>query len=64
MPRRVHPPGDEKAAYQYEQYLKANDPHYGESNRDICPIGPDDWHENLLAPEPDFPVEVLEDQNA
>jgi len=49
--RPVHPPDDDKAAYQYRQYLKANDPDH-----------PSNWHENRLDPEPGFPVKVLEKQ--
>lgn len=44
--RPRHPTDDDKAAYQYEQYLKSNDPNETHKN---------EWHENLLAPEPDFP---------
>lgn len=47
--RPQHPPDDDKAAYQYEQYLEANDP-----DRQFDP--------NDLGVEPDFPVEVLEQQ--
>jgi len=46
-----HPTDDDKAAYQYEQYLQANNPNVTHEN---------EWHENLLAPEPDFPGEVFE----
>jgi len=47
-----HPPDDGKAAYQYAQYLKANDPTRQDTEYD--PQG--------LGVEPDFPVEVLEQQ--
>jgi len=39
----------ERAEWEYQQWLKANDPDH-----------PSNWHPNRLDPEPGFPTEVLE----
>ena len=45
--RRRHPPDDEKAAYQYEQWRQAQ--------------LEQQWNPNGTDPEPDFPTKIFED---
>lgn len=46
--KRRHPPGDAKAAHQYDMYLEANDPRRQSPDSDGFGLGP----------EPDFPGDV------
>jgi len=50
--KRQHPPDDDKAAYQYEQYLKANDPNHAEYEY------PETWDAAGVGTEPDFPGDL------